>query len=170
MVWPFSKKSSSQEAPADTTTAAAGDKKQPLFLEDVAPKFPDDQNKLQTDPQSQPQQPTTHAQEIKRIVKSLSLADFHIANLVEIPCFREAGLTGFSTFAVFFSVIFLYHKNVRKAANWGFGGLMLGSIFSWEQCNRVRKQSQLGVQLAQERFKQRQLEKMRQEEEANKRQ
>ena len=53
---------------------------------------------------------------------------------------------------VFSSVLYVYHRNIRRAANWGFGGLMLGSIFGWEHCNTVRRQSQMAVRLAQQRF------------------
>lgn len=39
------------------------------------------------------------------------------------------------------TVIMFYHKNPAKAANWGVGSFMLGSIVGWEQCRMRRKRS-----------------------------
>ncbi|GMM28764.1 Cox20 protein [Martiniozyma asiatica (nom. inval.)] len=103
-------------------------------------------------PEPEPAGSTT--KEIKSFLHKLTPADFTPANLLAIPCFREAGMSGFTCLFVFSSVMFVYHKNVARAANWGFGGLLLGSIFGWEQCNNVRRKGQMAVKLAQERFEQ----------------
>ncbi|GME81542.1 unnamed protein product [Ambrosiozyma monospora] len=163
MGWnPFSRKKSEDATPSQETPAA------PVLLEDI-------QQQQQEPPTIPPPATTTpeqsklsaQTQEISRFLRNLSLEDFQFAKLVQIPCFRDAGLIGFSTFFVFSSVMFLYHKNFRKSINWGFGGLMLGSIFGWEQCNHFRKQSSMAVQLAQERFQERQHQKILEEQQQN---
>ncbi|KAH3668759.1 hypothetical protein OGAPHI_002514 [Ogataea philodendri] len=148
MVWPFGK-GSKQTAEQEPVVAENKQEKQKIFMEDVPPKF-------ETQPQVSPQESRSQSKEVKKILSELTWADFQPANLLEIPCFRDAGLAGFSCLFVFSTVMFLYHKDIRKATNWGFGGLMLGSTFAWEQCNAQRKKSQLAVQMAQERFRQRQ--------------
>ncbi|GMG20500.1 unnamed protein product [Ambrosiozyma monospora] len=158
MVWnPFSRKKSEDATSSQEKPSA------PVLLEDI---------QQQQQPPTIPPSPTTapeqsqlsaQTQEISRFLRNLSLDDFQFAKLVQIPCFRDAGLIGFSTFFVFSSVMFLYHKNFRKSINWGFGGLMLGSIFGWEQCNHFRKQSNMAVQMAQERFQERQHQKILEE-------
>ncbi|KAG7767619.1 hypothetical protein KL931_003432 [Ogataea haglerorum] len=147
MVWPFGKRST-QSAEEEATSNGKDKSEQKIFLEDVPPKF-------DTDIQNSASQHTTQSREMKRILSNLSWSDFHPSNLLAIPCFRDAGLTGFSCLFVFSSVMFLYHKDIRKAANWGFGGLMLGATFAWEQCNAQRRKEQLAVKMAQERYKQR---------------
>ncbi|KAG7788318.1 hypothetical protein KL910_003201 [Ogataea haglerorum] len=147
MVWPFGKRST-QSAEEEATSNGKDKSEQKIFLEDVPPKF-------DTDIQKPASQHTTQSREMKRILSNLSWSDFHPSNLLAIPCFRDAGLTGFSCLFVFSSVMFLYHKDIRKAANWGFGGLMLGATFAWEQCNAQRRKEQMAVKMAQERYKQR---------------
>ncbi|KAG7780299.1 hypothetical protein KL930_001224 [Ogataea haglerorum] len=147
MVWPFGKRST-QSAEEEATSNGKDKSEQKIFLEDVPPKF-------DTDIRKPASQHTTQSREMKRILSNLSWSDFHPSNLLAIPCFRDAGLTGFSCLFVFSSVMFLYHKDIRKAANWGFGGLMLGATFAWEQCNAQRRKEQLAVKMAQERYKQR---------------
>ncbi|KAG7823850.1 hypothetical protein KL919_001645 [Ogataea angusta] len=151
MVWPFGKRST-QSAEEETAIEGKDKTEHKIFLEDVPPKF-------DTDFQKTAPQHTTQSKEMKRILSNLSWADFHPSNLLAIPCFRDAGLAGFSCLFVFSSVMFLYHKDVRKAANWGFGGLMLGATFAWEQCNAQRRREQQAVQMAQERYRQRRARK-----------
>lgn len=151
MVWPFNRNNNKQDNTDSTET------NKPIFLEDIPPKFPP-QGQEQTQAPSQLQSPQSQgetfstSQEIRNYIHTLKFSDFGLSNLVTIPCFREAGLSGFSCFFVFSSVLFFYHKNFRKSVNWGFGGLLLGSVFGWEHCNNSRRQSQMAVKLAQERF------------------
>ncbi|TID28331.1 hypothetical protein CANINC_002508 [Pichia inconspicua] len=149
--WPFKKGSSSNTDTGDVAqnTSDAASTDHPIFLEDVQGKFQD----IPTMERARIEQHgTSYAAEVKNQLKSITLEDFHMSNLVTIPCFRDAGLAGFSCFFVFSSVLFFYHNSLRKAVNWGFGGLLLGSIFGWEHCNNQRRQSQMAVRLAQERF------------------
>ena len=141
-MWPFTK-STEEEVKVDPTPVKQDS--QPIFLEDVPPKFDNGSNK--------PPPPTfSVGNEIKSFLSNLTLEHFHISRIAAIPCFRDAGLSGFTCMFVFSSVLYVYHRNIRRAANWGFGGLMLGSIFGWEHCNTVRRQSQMAVRLAQQRF------------------
>lgn len=152
MVWPFNRNNNKQDDSSSSNT----DK--PIFLEDIPPKFPPQgQEQIQSasqSPQSVESQKETFStsQEIRNYIHTLSISDFELSNLVTIPCFREAGLSGFSCFFVFSTVLFFYHSNFRKSVNWGFGGFLLGSVFGWEHCNNSRRQSQMAVKLAQERF------------------
>lgn len=153
--WPFG--GSAKQPQESAITAVATESQQPIFLDDVAAKYPNEQQQMPTSQHpSNQQEAYSTSKEIKRFISTLTFEHFYISNLVQIPCFREAGLSGFSCFFVFSSVIFFYHKNFRKAVNWGFGSLLLGSIFGWEQCNNARRNSQMAVKLAQERFEKRQ--------------
>lgn len=149
--WPFrgDSKGGSADKHAIPPAQAQDSKDHPIFLEDVQGKFED----IPTIDRSQPQEQTpSYSNEVRKQISSISVNDFYISNLVTIPCFRDAGLAGFSCFFVFSSVLFFYHSSLRKAVNWGFGGLLLGSVFGWEHCNNQRRQSQMAVRLAQERF------------------
>lgn len=90
--------------------------------------------------------------DIATALNELSWGDFSPVKLVGIPCFRDAGLAGFSCLFVFSTVMMGFHGNIRKAANFGVGGFLLGSIFGWEQCNYRRRQQLIGIQQAKERF------------------
>ncbi|VEU20430.1 DEKNAAC101347 [Brettanomyces naardenensis] len=142
-----------------SNTAGSGEKKQPVFLEDVPPKFGDDQllraEEAKRKRDARMPEKSEHystSGEVKRYMSTLTMDDFRFSNLIQIPCFRDAGLAGFSCMFVFSTVMFFYHRNIRKSINWGYGGLLLGSVFGWEHCNRVRKNSERVVQLAQERY------------------
>lgn len=152
--WPFG--GSAKQPQESVITASSKESQQPIFLEDVAAKYTNEQQKPKSQPQLMQQEEYSVSKEIKSFMSTLRFEHFYMSNLVQIPCFREAGLSGFTCFFVFSSVLFFYHKNFRKAINWGFGGLLLGSIFGWEQCNNARRNSQMAVKLAQERFEKRQ--------------
>lgn len=151
--WPFNRGnknelSSNTESVSAVETQSNSDSK-PLFLDDIPAKYP------QQDQQSSQQLQEggfSVSKEVKSFVSTLTPQHFYLSNLVQIPCFREAGLSGFSCFFVFSTVLYCYHRNLRKAVNWGFGGLLLGSIFGWENCNNQRRNSQMAVKLAQARF------------------
>lgn len=168
--WPFGGNESNQQGKVKTSSESPSttgeNKKQPVFLEDVPPKFTEDQllkaedaKKRQAARLPESGKPYSTAGEVKRYVKTLSWDDFKPSNLLQIPCFRDAGLSGFSCMFVFASVLFLYHRDIRKCVNWGYGGLLLGSVFGWEHCNRIRKHSQQVVKLAQERYQEKQKKK-----------
>lgn len=156
--WPFNRKSSDQESAASATASTASIE-QPLFLDDVPAKYSQDhlsQAHLQQGRMQGQEEGYSISKEVKSYVGTLTPQHFYMSNLVQIPCFREAGLSGFTCFFVFSSVLLFYHKSLRKAVNWGFGGLLLGSIFGWEHCNNTRRNSQMAVRLAQERYEKKQ--------------
>ncbi|KAG0675685.1 Cytochrome c oxidase assembly protein cox20, mitochondrial [Pichia californica] len=154
--WPFNRGSSKDESLNSTNTTQQ--QQQPLFLDDVPAKYPEQSqigsSSTSTPTSQQPQQVEGYSmsKEVKTFVSTLTPQHFYLSSLVQIPCFREAGLSGFSCFFVFSTVLYFYHRNLRKAVNWGFGGLLLGSIFGWESCNNQRRNSQMAVKLAQARF------------------
>ncbi|GME87371.1 unnamed protein product [[Candida] boidinii] len=170
--WPFSSSKSHDSSTdslgvTDNTDTSSSTSKKPVFLEDIPPKFEDkSQRQLQNaQNQQQQQQQPGMGQQIKEAFNTISVDDFKFESISKIPCFREAGLSGFSAMFVFGTVMLFYHKDFRRAANWGFGGLMLGSIFGWEQCNNTRRNGLKNVQLAQEKFQQKQMEKYMKERE-----
>lgn len=149
--WPFRGGDKSNNDNITTSSLAQGESvnDRPIFLEDVQGKFQD----IPTQDLQRSNQPQfSYSGEVRSYLSSLSAENFYMSNLITIPCFRDAGLAGFSCFFVFSSVLFFYHNSLRKAVNWGFGGLLLGSVFGWEHCNNQRRQSQMAVRLAQERF------------------
>lgn len=139
MVWPFSSKSPSDNSSSDDFESRqprrSSERKregpntsptqQQLLLEDTEPRF--------NNGPSNPQLP------LKEAVESIKADDFSFSRLSQMPCFREAGLTGLSAMAVLGSVVFLVQKSPSKAANWAVGGLLLGSTVSWEQCRSQRR-------------------------------
>lgn len=141
MVWPFSKKKEQEldsvvETPREPrlTNYSSGQK---FLLEDTKPRFTNESQNKQQRLQEQAQ--------IRDAWNTLSWQDFSLAKLTSIPCFRDAGMSGFTSMFVVGTVIFLYHKNPARAANWSIGGYMLGSIVGWEQCRMKRKR---GFQVA----------------------
>lgn len=65
-----------------------------------------------------------------------------------MPCFREAGLTGFSALGVLGAAVFLAQKSPAKAANWAVGGFLVGSTVAWEQCRSQRRKEMAFAQQA----------------------
>lgn len=164
MVWPFGGSSGDNNKSDTTKDGTQSDKKEKVFLDDVPPKFSESELQKAKEAREKGEQAPNGedfntAKEIKRYVRTLSPEDFKFSNLIQIPCFRDAGLAGFSCFFVFSSVLFVYHRDVRKSLNWGFGGLLLGSVFGWEHCNRIRRHSEQVVQMAQQRYQEKRNEK-----------
>lgn len=95
------------------------------FLEDLPPKFDD----LVSPPDQQ------------QAKLKILLSDFNAHTYLNMPCFREAMLTGFQAMGVLGVVTFLIHKNVSKAVNWGVGGFFLGNVVGFEQCRLIRRRS-----------------------------
>lgn len=137
-MWPFaSDKGVKQPEEPVPTNYTPGQK---ILLEDTRPKFASDVSKG-----SQQEQVS-----LKEAISRITWEDFSLEKLTTIPCFRDAGMVGFSSMFVTGSVILLYHKNVTRALNWAMGGLMLGSIVGWEQCRMKRKRSFQVAQMAME--------------------
>lgn len=119
------------------------------FLDELPPKFDDLESVSQ--PKVSP---------LKEAWGRVSMDDFKPSSLLTTPCFREAGLAGFTSMAVFGSIIFLYHKSPRRAANWAMGGFLLGSVIGWEQCNSIRRQSSQATDMARQAYEGRQKAKL----------
>lgn len=116
-------------------------KGQKILLEDTNPRFNTEMSQSQA----------AKSQEQASLMKawdSISRDDFSMSKLTSIPCFRDAGLIGFTSMFVVGTVTFLYHKNPTRSANWSVGGLLLGSIVGWEQCRLRRKRSFQIAQMA----------------------
>lgn len=160
--WPFSRGSIDQTQQQGQQQGKEQEQEQPrkqqLFIDDVPPKYAEASTvgalgtSASTGTGTGTPQQYSVSKEVRAYLSTLTPEQFMLSNLVQIPCFRDAGLAGFSCFFVFSSVIYVYHRSIRRAANWGFGGLLLGSIFGWEQCNNQRRQGQMAVKLAQQRF------------------
>lgn len=120
------------------------DDSKPQMLEDLPPKFHDDVEKAQ------------RAQELARprlsqVLSSLSLQDFQ--HISEIPCFRNAILTGLGMGTVAGGVIFVSKRSASRTVNWTLTGFLIGSIMSWEQCRFRMKRGKRNMQHAQELYK-----------------
>lgn len=142
MVWPFSRRQNGSqdresEAGPEINSKASGKK---YLLEDTKPRFANESQSQYANAQEQAT--------LRKAWETVDWQDFSFERLVRIPCFRDAGMTGFTSMFVLGSVMFLYHKNPSKAANWSVGGLMLGSIVGWEQCRLRRKNSFHTAQMA----------------------
>ncbi|AMD22950.1 HHR181Wp [Eremothecium sinecaudum] len=156
MVWFFSRSSKDEHENSNTSSSASEvfassmeNQEQPtnyvrgqkLLLEDTKPRF---DTSTSMGKYAKQQERAT----LRDAWDSLTWEDFTVDKLTSIPCFRQAGLTGFCSMFVIGSVMFLYHKNPSKASNWAFGGLMLGSIVGWEQCRVKRLRSFQTAQMA----------------------
>ncbi|SCU81221.1 LAMI_0B05248g1_1 [Lachancea mirantina] len=153
MVWPFSSgknqpepiKLNSTHEPAHESSEQdrqsqnyTGGRR--FLLEDTTPRFSDSS-------QSQAARKREEAS-LQQAWNTVSWQDFSLERLTAIPCFRDAGMSGFASMFVAGSVMFLYHKNPARAANWAVGAFMLGSIVGWEQCRLKRKRSFHVAQMA----------------------
>lgn len=114
---------------------------QKILLEDTKPRFDGDTSQSQL-------AASREEASLKKAWGSISKDDFSVAKLTAIPCFRDAGLIGFTCMFVVGAVTFLYHKNPSRSANWSVGGLLLGSVVGWEQCRLRRKRSFQVAQMA----------------------
>lgn len=123
-------------------------KGQKILMRDTKPRFdPDGGSSLQGEPSKM----------MKAAIQTIGWGDFSFAKLSNVPCFRDAGMVGFSSMFILGSITLLYHKNPAKAANWATCGLLLGSIVGWEQCRMKRKKnmeiSQKAMEIMAERRK-----------------
>ena len=139
MVWPFSK-SKTQEASTEVEKSISEEqqltnyaKGQKFLFEDTKPKFNNESSSMAAREQE--------CASLKEAWNTIDVKDFSVEKVLSIPCFRDAGIGGFTSMFVVGSVMFLYHKNPARAANWGVGGFILGSIVGWEQCRMRRRRS-----------------------------
>ena len=138
--------------PATTEQLSSYSPGQKILMQDTKPRFDPDQGGAAGSNSAPPSR-----EMMRSAFSNLSLSDFSFAKMSEVPCFRDAGLVGFSAMFIMGSVTLLYHKNPLKAANWATGGLLLGSVVGWEQCRMKRKRSmemsQAAMQAMQKRDK-----------------
>ncbi|RLV92469.1 Cytochrome c oxidase protein 20 mitochondrial [Spathaspora sp. JA1] len=127
---------SSGKPPATVSVVSEFKPEQPKFLEDLPPKFEDNSPNGQTNTLPPPKPPT-----VLDIMGHISMSDFTIDRFVNMPCFREAMITGFQAMGVLGVVTFLIHKNFQKSFNWSIGGFFLGNLVGWEQCRSLRRRS-----------------------------
>ena len=132
--WPWSNQTEDQKQQQQPQGKADGDRVltnysrgQKFLLEDTPPKFADDLSNSQL---AKKQERAT----LKEAWDSIRWSDFSLQKLTSIPCFRDAGMLGFSSMFLMGSIIFIYHKSPTKATNWAMSSLILGSIVGWEQC------------------------------------
>lgn len=119
-------------------------KGQKILMKDTKPRFDPENNNINSNA------PTTEM--MKNALDSITVKDFKFESLTEIPCFRDAGMVGFSSMFILGTITLLYHKNPIKATNWATGGLILGSIVGWEQCRLKRKKSMEISQIAMQKM------------------
>ena len=176
MKWPWSNdkesgSSSSSSISSDFNSNIEGENVQPMksnytpgqkiLLRDTEPRFQDynENNNTNTNNNgggSSGDSSTVSTSTFKQALNTISKDQFTFENLVNIPCFRDAGMLGFS--AMFVMGISTAIINRRKPLstklywnriiNWSVGSLLLGSVVGWEQCRLQRRKSFEIAQLA----------------------
>ncbi|CAK9442163.1 uncharacterized protein LODBEIA_P59060 [Lodderomyces beijingensis] len=118
------------------------------YLEDLPPKFEDVEPPRRPPPSpsssSSSSSSSPSSQEkptLADAARTISWSDFTVERYINMPCFREAMITGFQAMGVLGVVTFLVHKNVKKSLNWSVGGFFLGNLVGWEQCRSLRRRS-----------------------------
>lgn len=128
-------------APSKVSSVSEYKDEEPVeYLEDLPPKFEDQE------PMKQKQLEATYAAAFSQI----KLSDFKPSTFLNMPCFREAMITGFQSMGVLGVVTFLIHKNFSRAMNWGVGGFVIGNVISFNQCRAIRRKSLDNMKKAQE--------------------
>lgn len=87
----------------------------------------------------------------RSVFQHIGWEDFKAVN--EIPCFRQAILTGAAMGAVTGLVMYAVRRNGSKAVNWSFVGFLGGSVVSWEQCRFRVYQGKRNIQGAKEMYR-----------------
>lgn len=130
-----------------------------------APRLLEDQQQPE-EPENNPSQPEGGINMgYRSVFRHIGWNDFK--GVDQIPCFRQALLTGFSMGAVTGVVMYGVRRNGSKALNWAFAGFLGGSIISWEQCRFRIHQSKMNIRGAKEMYR-RSKEARDREERANK--
>ena len=166
MKWPFSNNSdlSSLSSSSNSNSNIEEEKPQPMknnyvpgqkiFLRDTKPRFQDNKDNNNNDGNNDSNTVSTNT--FKQALNTISKEQFKFENLVSIPCFRDAGMLGFSAmFLMGISTAIINRRKPlsikfywNKIINWSIGGLLLGSIVGWEQCRLQRRKSFEIAQLA----------------------
>ncbi|CCH62922.1 hypothetical protein TBLA_0I02660 [Henningerozyma blattae CBS 6284] len=137
----FSSNNSQDDKKTDENTELKNySKGQRILLQDTEPKFQDNAPSINESARDT----------FNKALKTVSWDDFTLEKLTATPCFRDAGMVGFSSMFVLGGITLLYHKNPMKATNWSICGLLLGSIVGWEQCRITRTNSFKNAQIAKE--------------------
>ncbi|EJS42316.1 cox20p [Saccharomyces arboricola H-6] len=148
--WPWSdqtqqqqQQQQQQDKPNNEPVLTNYSRGQKILLEDTPPKFANDLSNSQLAKKQE-------RASLKEAWDSVRWSDFSMERLTSIPCFRDAGMLGFSSMFLMGSIVFIYHKSPTKAMNWAMSSLILGSIVGWEQCRLKRQKSFQIAQLAKE--------------------
>ncbi|KAG5417958.1 COX20 [Candida metapsilosis] len=115
--------------------------KQQQYLEDLPPKFEDSESPSSTSSQVRPSSKAPPQPTFTDAARSIHLSDFTIDRFINMPCFREAMITGFQAMGVLGVITFLIRKDLSKSLNWSVGGFFLGNMVGWEQCRSLRRKS-----------------------------
>lgn len=119
---------------------------EPQLLDDLPPKFEDyAEQKIKEEQLA--------GLSLSQTLNKIGVEDF--VNLPQVPCFRNAMLTGMGMGLTVGAVTFASRRSVSRATNWLFGGFLVGSIVSWEQCRFRMMRSKRNVRHAQEVLKHR---------------
>ena len=116
----------------------------PQMLDDLPPKFDDDVEGAQKAQQ-------LVRPKLSQILQSLSWQDFQ--QIPQMPCFRNAMLTGFGMGGVAGVVTLVSRRNVTRTLNWSLMGFLVGSIVSWEQCRFRLMRGKRNMRHAQELYR-----------------
>lgn len=134
---------------SDPKTSVPAPAPESQLLEDRPPKFEDDVESAAA--LRRAANPT-----VIDTVKKIGIDDFK--NINSIPCFRQAIMTGVSIGAVTGLVLYV-SRRPSKAAHWGMGGFLLGSVVSWEQCRFRMHEGKKSMQKAREVYRKHESEK-----------
>lgn len=83
--------------------------------------------------------------------------EFRMDKLLQIPCFRDAGMVGVASMTVLCTT--MYISQLRNGTsrysilNWSMTSLIFGSVLGWEQCRYRRRKNQLIADVAIETVK-----------------
>lgn len=149
-MWPFSKNQDEPTTPVDYSAPAGKllDDVDPRFnLEDIQAKkaallkeLKEKEAELVRPPPPQILKPVPEGDaRVSNVVGQIGVNDFK--TVTQIPCFRDAMITGFITGGSVLGVMLSMRRSTLSAANWSIGGFLIGCVGKWEMCRYNRKQS-----------------------------
>ncbi|AOW02576.1 hypothetical protein B0I72DRAFT_18240 [Yarrowia lipolytica] len=153
-MWPFnSNKPQDQDGPVDFSAPVTSDGKmlddtKPRFdLEDIQAKkaallkeLKEKEAELVRPPPPKITKPVPEGEaKVSNVVSQIGVNDFK--TVTQIPCFRDAMITGFITGGSVLGVMLSMRRSTLSAANWAIGGFTIGAVAKWEMCRYNRKQS-----------------------------